>query len=153
MRPLVTRSPGGDDVRPRDVWIVEDDSAAATLAVELCAAAGAEAIVYREPLPFLTALRGSAAPAAVVLDWRLERELSAALFMATRHVHPTVPVVYWTGSLSTALPEMIRSDAATVVVDKSGGIAPFEQAIAWALSSRRVVGDAAEDQGVAGVGA
>jgi DNA-binding NtrC family response regulator len=124
------------------VWIVEDDPAAADLAVEVCAALGVEATVYRDPLPFRAALRNAAAPDAIVLDWRLERELSAALFMATRHVHPTVPVVYWTGSISASLPAMILADATTVVVDKSAGLAPLESAVAWALE-RGPAGDPA----------
>ena len=34
--------------------------------------------VFEGPLPYLAALRTDAAPVAVVLDWRLERQLSAA---------------------------------------------------------------------------
>ena len=112
---------------------MEDDPAAAALAVDLCASVGAEASVFAAPVPFLAALRDERRPLAVVLDWRLERELSAALFMATRHRYPDLPVVYWTGSVSTALPAMIREDASTVVVDKGEGAVPFERAVAWAI--------------------
>ena len=42
------------------------------------------------------------APVAVILDWRLEHELSAALFLATRHRYPRMPVIYWTGQRHVA---------------------------------------------------
>lgn len=122
---------------PRHVWIVEDEPAAAALAVELCASSGAETVVFRAPLPFLGALRSSDGPDVVVLDWRLERELSAALFLATRHRHPALPVLYWTGTVD-ALPAMIRSDAHTRVVDKAAGSRAFEAALAWALEREPV---------------
>ena len=117
----------------RRVWIVEDEPAAATLAADLCGTSGAEPSVFRIPLTFLTALRLGPAPAAVVLDWRLEHELSAALFMAVRHRHPRLPIIYWTGSPRDALPAMIRDDRTTVIVDKASGTASFEEALAWAL--------------------
>ena len=117
----------------RRVWIVEDEPAAASLAAELCASCGASPSVYRAPLPFLNALRTEERPDAVVLDWRLEHELSAALFLATRHRYPDVPVVYWTGSPGDALPVMIREDVRTVVVDKAAGTQAFESALSAAL--------------------
>ncbi|HET7686835.1 MAG TPA: hypothetical protein VFM19_10545 [Candidatus Limnocylindria bacterium] len=115
------------------IWIVEDEPPAAELAVELCAATGAEASVFRSALPFLRAFREAPPPRAIVLDWRLEHELSAALFMATRHRFPRLPVIYWTGSPSTSLPAMIVDDPATLVIDKAGGAVAFEAALAWAL--------------------
>ena len=117
----------------RRAWIVEDEPAAASLAVDLCEAGGAVASVFPLPLPFLTALRKEPAPAVLILDWRLERELSAGLFLATRHRHPRLPIIYWTGSILGALPSMIQDDRYTVVVDKAGGSAVFEEALAWAL--------------------
>lgn len=114
------------------VWIVEDEPAAGELAAELCQAWGAEASVFRAPLPYLTALREATPPMAVVLDWRLEHELSAALFLATRHRYPQLPVIYWTGSPASALPSMIVDDALTVLVDKADGAWPFERALEWA---------------------
>lgn len=119
----------------RHVWIVEDEPAAAELAAELCEAAGAVTMVFRAPLPYLSALRERTPPTAVVLDWRLEHELSAALFLATRHRYPEMPVIYWTGHPPTSLPAMIRDDAHTSVVDKAGGAAAFERALAWAGGS------------------
>lgn len=121
----------------RRVWIVEDEPAAAALAADLCQSCGAEPSVYRAPLPFLAALRTDDRPDAVVLDWRLEHELSAALFLATRHRYPDLPVVYWTGSPGDALPTMIREDMRTVVVDKAAGSRAFESALASALAGRR----------------
>lgn len=120
--------------QPR-VWIVEDEPAAAALAVELCESAGAQASVFRAPLAYLAALRGSTPPAAVILDWRLEHELSAALFLATRHRHPLMPIVYWTGSVAWHLPSMIRDDQRTRIVDKADGAVTFERALTWALGA------------------
>ena len=117
------------------VWIVEDEPAAATLAAELCEQNGAVPTAFRAPLPYLAALRAGPLPAAVVLDWRLEHELSSALFLATRHRHPRLPVVYWTGSPPESLPAMIRADEHTRIVDKAGGTKAFEAALAWALAS------------------
>jgi DNA-binding NtrC family response regulator len=116
----------------RHVWIVEDEPASATLAAEMCEAWGAGVSLFRAPLPFLTALRDEGEPTAVVLDWRLEHELSAALFMATRHRYPSLPVIYWTGHSAAALPSMITDDALTTVVDKATGTEPFERALDWA---------------------
>ena len=118
----------------RRVWIVEDEPAAGMLAAELCESYGAEASVFRAALPYLAALRSADPPRAVVLDWRLENELSAALFLATRHRLPRVPVIYWTASPRSSLPSMIREDRLTMVVDKAGGAASFESALSWALA-------------------
>jgi DNA-binding NtrC family response regulator len=116
------------------VWIVEDEPAAAALAVELCRGSGVDATLFNAPLPFLAALRVEAAPEAMVFDWRLEHELSAALFLATRHRHPTLPVVYWTGIPTDLLPSMIHADGHTRVVDKAAGAEAFEAAVLWAVA-------------------
>ena len=129
-----TRGMRRELVAERRVWIVEDEPAAALLAADLCEAGGAVASVFRQPSTFLSALRASGPPTAVVLDWRLERELSAPLFLATRHRHPQLPVIYWTGSTVRALPAMIFEDRWVRVVDKAAGTAPFEAALAWALT-------------------
>ena len=121
----------------RHAWIVEDEPAAASLAADLCEANGAAPSVFRLPLPYLTALGSAPPPAVVVLDWRLERELSAALFLATRHKHPRLPVIYWTGSVVGSLPSMIQDDRYTVIVDKAAGTSPFEDALAWALDDEQ----------------
>ena len=121
--------------RARQVWIVEDEPASATLAAELCEGWGAQVSVFRAPLPFLAALRDHSQPTAVVLDWRLERELSAGLFLATRHRYPNLPVIYWTGHAAGELPLMITDDALTMVVDKAEGTGPFERALDWASRS------------------
>ena len=114
-------------------WIVEDEAAAADLAAELCASVGIPSTVFSAAQPFLWALRDGGEPRMVILDWRLEHELSAALFMATRHRFPVVPVIYWTGSPLVALPSMIRDDPLTRFVDKGGGTAAFEEALDWAV--------------------
>lgn len=130
----MTDDVGTQGAESRPIWIVDDEPAAAKLAADLCAARGAAAAVFRAPLPYLTALRSVEPPAAVVLDWRLENELSAALYLATRHRYPRLPVIYWTGSITSTLPDMVRGDAMTVVVDKAEGSAPFERALSWALN-------------------
>lgn len=122
--------------RPQ-IWVVEDEPAAAELAADLCVASGAEPRLFRGPVAFLAAIRGTAAPAAVVLDWRLENELSAALFLATRHRFPSMRVVYWTGSMAASLPAMIHNDPLTRVVDKAGGSRAFEEALDWAIETSR----------------
>src|SRR5206468_11635507 len=86
------------------VWIVEDEPAAAMLAADLCSLNGTRAEIYRDAQLFLDALRARPRPSVLVLDWRLERGLSAPLFMAARHREPSLPVVFWTGSAASALP-------------------------------------------------
>jgi DNA-binding NtrC family response regulator len=127
--------PAASDAPPLPrVWIVEDEPSAAALAADLCIACGATPEIFSAPLPYLAALSGTARPSAVVLDWRLENDLSAALFLATRHRYPEMPVVYWTGSPIDALPAMIRQDARTVIVDKASGSRTFEAAISRATA-------------------
>lgn len=125
-----TRTDGGS---LPTVWIVEDEPAAAELAADLCLAGGARPELFRSALPFLRAFRDGGLPQAIVLDWRLERELSAALFLATRHRFPQLPVIYWTGSPESALPAAVRDDPCTRIVDKAAGTAAFDMALAWAL--------------------
>ena len=120
----------------RRAWIVEDEPAAASLAADLCVANGAVASVFRMPLAFLTALRSSPAPAVIVLDWRLEHELSSALFLAIRNHYPRMPVIFWTASHADALPGMVQADRHSVVVDKASGTMSFEDALAWALDEQ-----------------
>jgi DNA-binding NtrC family response regulator len=115
------------------VWIVEDEPAAAALAADLCALNGTLAYIYRDAQLFLDALHSEARPAVLVLDWRLERGLSAPLFMAARHREPALPVVFWTGTSAQALPQMIQQDPRARVVDKAEGTAAFERALRWAL--------------------
>lgn len=117
------------------VWVVEDEPAAADLAADLCALNGTEARTYRDGQLFLEALRTDDRPAVLVLDWRLERGLSASLFMAARHREPGLPVIFWTGSSRSALPGMIHGDPRARVVDKAGGADAFEQALRWALEA------------------
>jgi len=136
---IVTQQAPGELEGHPPIWIVEDEPASAKLAADMCEASGAEPSVFQAPLPYLAALRGEDVPAVVVLDWRLEHELSAALYLATRHRYPRLPVIYWTGSVSTTLPGMIRDDAMTVVVNKTDGSLAFARALAWALGSKPAV--------------
>ena len=118
--------------RPRPVWIVEDEQTVAKLAAEICEQAGALPTVFRAPLSYLLALRGSSMPDAVILDWRLENELSSGLFLATRHRYRGMPVIYWTNT-PESLPAMIRDDPLTLVADKQGGVEALEMALRWAF--------------------
>lgn len=117
-----------------EVVLIEDDPKVAALGVELCAAAGLHAVAYASPGPFLSGFQGPP-PRLVVLDWRLERELGAAAFMALRHRYGDVPIVCWTGTPAAMLPEMIAADRMAIIVDKAAGAAAFEAAIRWALLS------------------
>ncbi|MDQ3881188.1 MAG: response regulator [Chloroflexota bacterium] len=125
------------DVAPRarreSVWIVEDEPAAAALAADICEAGDVGSRVFRSPLPFLRAFRDPPRPSAIVLDWRLEHELTAALFLATRHRFPELPVIYWTANARSSLPAMILDDPMTRVVEKTDGAGAFEGALRWAL--------------------
>ena len=116
----------------RPVWIVEDEPEIGRLAADICQAVGGVPVVFRAPLSFLLALRGSTMPAAIVLDWRLENELSSGIFLATRHRYQRMPVIYWTNSPEN-LPTMIRDDPMTLVVDKQGGVETLERALGWAF--------------------
>ena len=126
----------------RRIWIVEDEPDAASLAVDLCRSSNTDPLVFATALPFLVALKTLTAPHAVILDWRLEHELSAALFLATRHHYPSLPIVYWTGT-TDALPRMVRDDRITRIVDKADGVDAFERAITWALAGAVDVTDTA----------
>jgi CheY-like chemotaxis protein len=119
------------------VGIVEDDPTVAALALEMCRGLGANAALFPSATPFLQAY-SQVPPRAVVLDWRLEREVGAAAFMAIRHRFPRLPVVCWTAS-PDGLPTMIRHDPLTRVVPKSAGLAAFESALAWALAEQPVI--------------
>jgi CheY-like chemotaxis protein len=116
------------------VGVVEDDPVVAALAVELCRGLGATAVLFSSATPFLQAF-SHAPPRAVVLDWRLEREVGAAAFMAIRHRFPLLPVVCWTASPPDGLPAMIHRDPLTRVVEKGDGLAAFETALSWALGT------------------
>jgi CheY-like chemotaxis protein len=116
------------------VGIVEDNPTVAALASELCRGMGASAMLFASPTPFLRAFSDDA-PRAVVLDWRLEREVGAAAFMAIRHRYPELPVVCWTATPRESLPSMVHQDPMTRIVDKALGMAAFEHALSWALGS------------------
>jgi FixJ family two-component response regulator len=128
----VTRSEQHSD----PVWVVDDEPAAAALACEMCEIAGLQAVAFASAVSYLGALRGPSTPAVVVLDWRLEHELSAALFMATRQQYPMLPIIFWTASEIGTLPRMVHHDPNVRVLAKAGGSAEFDAALAWALADR-----------------
>lgn len=128
------RAVRGEPDRPaRTVWIVDDERHAAELAADLCRGAGLRSLVFRSHQPYLDAMRDAEAPFAVVLDWRLENQLSAGVFMATRHRFPDLSIIYWTASATSELPAMIRDDPATAVVEKVHGNGAFERALDWVV--------------------
>lgn len=122
------------------VGIIDDDATVARLAADVCEALGTEARVYAATGPFLAALADDA-PAAIILDWRLEREIGSAAFMAVRHRFPNLPVVCWTGFAAATLPAMVHHDPATRVVSKTDGTAALEAAIRWALAYEQEADD------------
>jgi DNA-binding NtrC family response regulator len=132
-RSVMTLDPADAAPSGNAVWVVEDEPAAAALAADLCAINGAAARTYRDGQLFLDALRSDPRPAVLILDWRLERGLSAPLFMAARHREPNLPVIFWTGSSGSALPRMIHQDPRARIVDKADGADAFERALQWAL--------------------
>ena len=101
------------------------------LAVEVCGSLGLTAATFRSPATFLSRFT-STAPRVVVLDWRLERDVGAGVFMALRHRFALVPIVCWTAVPSSSLPDMVASDGRTRVVQKTSGVDAFESALRWA---------------------
>jgi FixJ family two-component response regulator len=118
-----------------DVVVLEDDPQLAALAVEICEGIGLRTVSFAAPAPFLDSYRMLDAPRVVVLDWRLERELGAAVFMALRHRFGDVPIVCWTGMAAELLPAMVTADTRTRVVAKAEGVGPFQDAVSWALEN------------------
>ena len=129
--PVDETAPVTDGAAPL-VVILEDDALLADLAAELCASLGLRSHVFATPAACLDAVRDDT-PAALVLDWRLQDQLGAAAFMAVRHRLPDLPVVCWTASPAWHLPQMIREDPMTQVVDKAAGAIGFESALRRAL--------------------
>ncbi|HET6381462.1 MAG TPA: response regulator [candidate division Zixibacteria bacterium] len=114
------------------VFVVDDDHSVAELVREVCAGLGRTATVYAAPAALLRDCEGGP-PAAVVLDWRLEREVGSAAFLAIRHRFPRLRVVCWTAARPDELPAMVRADPHTRLVSKEGGVRPLEAALRWAV--------------------
>jgi DNA-binding NtrC family response regulator len=114
-----------------DVAVLEDDPQLAELAVELCARVGLSAATYPSPAAFLGGV-GLAPPRLLILDWRFERELGAAVFMTVRHRFGDLPIVCWTATPAHDLPAMVADDPRVRIVSKSDGIDVFESAVRWA---------------------
>jgi DNA-binding response OmpR family regulator len=116
-----------------DVAVLEDDPQLADLAVELCARAGLSAEAYSSPAAFLGEV-SLTPPRLLILDWRFERELGAAVFMTVRHRFGNLPIVCWTAAPASDLPAMVVDDPRVRIVSKSGGIEAFEAAVRWAAA-------------------
>jgi FixJ family two-component response regulator len=117
-----------------DVAVLEDDAHLAELAVELCDRLGLSAATYRSPAGFLGEVSHNS-PRVLILDWRFERELGAAVFMAVRHRLGDLPIVCWTSTTITDLPTMLVRDPAVRIVQKSRGVEAFESALRWAMQN------------------
>lgn len=114
-----------------DVAVLEDDPQLAELAVELCGRIGLSAVTYASPGAFLGDV-GVEPPRLLILDWRFERELGAAVFMTVRHRFGDLPIVCWTATPAEDLPSMVAGDPRVRIVSKSDGIEVFESAVRWA---------------------
>jgi DNA-binding NtrC family response regulator len=117
-----------------DVAVLEDEPQLAELAVELCGRVGLTAETYSSPTAFLGEV-SLVAPRLLILDWRFERELGAAVFMTVRHRFGALPIVCWTGTPASDLPTMVVDDPRVRVVPKSDGIDAFEAAVRWAAAA------------------
>ena len=116
-----------------DVAVLEDEPHLAELAVELCDRMGLTAATYRSPANFLGEVSHHT-PRLLVLDWRFERELGAAVFMTVRHRFGDLPIVCWTATAITDLPAMLVRDPNVRIVQKARGAEAFEAALRWAVS-------------------
>jgi hypothetical protein len=74
-------------------------------------------------------------PRLLILDWRFERELGAAVFMTVRHRFGDLPIVCWTATPASDLPTMVVDDPRVRIVPKSDGIDAFEAAVRWAAAA------------------
>jgi DNA-binding NtrC family response regulator len=123
-----------------EVSILEDEPMLARLAADLCGELGVSATTFDSPAACLNAAHESP-PRVLILDWRLRDQLGAAAFLAVRHRYPMLPVVCWTASQPLQLPQMIRDDPTTRLVDKAAGVEQFEAALRWALAFADQEGD------------
>lgn len=134
LQSLFGSEPEEDESLPL-VVVVDDDREVARLGGELCAMAGARGATYASTLQLIRAMNDGLSPQAVVLDWRLEREVSAGLFLALRHRFPRLPIMLWTGVAADQLPDMVLQDPLTRIVVKGEGTRPFMAAVRWALDA------------------
>jgi FixJ family two-component response regulator len=116
-----------------DVAVLEDDPTLAALAVELCDRIGLSAATFPSPAGFMGDMSHTP-PRLLILDWRFERELGAAVFMAVRHRFGDLPIVCWTATPISDLPSMLIRDPRVRIVQKSVGIDAFESAVRWAAA-------------------
>ena len=78
---------------------------------------------------------GASRPAVVILDWRLESELSAALSWPHHSIRTSDHLLDRQRHGRAAVDD--PRQRLTRVVDKAGGNSPFEEALAWALETSR----------------
>ena len=114
-----------------DVAVLEDQEHAALLAIEACDGLGLTAATFSSPATFLSHFTNME-PRIVVLDWRLEQNVGAGVFMALRHRFGLLPIVCWTAMPPSSLPDIVTSDGRTMVVQKTSGIDALESALRWA---------------------
>ncbi len=136
----IVRAAGRDASELPDVVVLEDERALADLAVEVCGHLGLRAVVFRTSAAYSGAL-GARRPRLVILDWRLEREVAAAVYLALRHRFHDLQIVLWTATGERELPGMLGADPHTRVVRKSSGLDALEMAIREAIAVAPVRGD------------
>lgn len=125
---------GSRQPAPPDVAVLEDQRQLADLAVELCARLGLRAVPFSSSSRYNAAFRDRR-PRLVILDWRLEHEVAAAVYMGLRHRHDDLPVVVWTATGEHDLPPMVATHPYTCVVQKASAIETLEAAIRWAAAT------------------
>ncbi len=129
----IVRAAGRDGPELPDVAVLEDERELADLAVEVCRQLGLSAAVFETSAAYNGAF-GGRRPSLVILDWRLEHEVAAAVYMALRHRFDDLRIVLWTATGERELPGMLDADPHTRVVRKSSGLEALEGAIREAIA-------------------
>jgi CheY-like chemotaxis protein len=130
----IVRSAGRGEPELPDVAVLEDERELADLAVEVCRQLGLSAGVFGTPAAYNVAF-GQRRPRLVILDWRLDREVAAAVYMALRHRFGDLQIVLWTATGEGELPGMLGADPHTRVVRKSSGLVSLETALRDAIAA------------------
>jgi len=145
----MARAGGREPDRPQ-VAVIEDEREPGELALEVCQRMGLSARQYRTSAAFQAAF-AERRPDLVILDWRLEREVAAAVYLALRHRFEALPIVLWTGTGEHDLPRMVARDPHTSVVPKPSGLEALEAAIRGAFAPAAVAEEeTSHDGGVQG---
>ena len=130
----IVRAAGRDEPALPDVAVLEDERELADLAVEVCRQLGLTASVFRTAAAYNETFAGRR-PRLVILDWRLDREVAAAVYMALRHRFDDLQIVLWTATGERELPGMLGADPRTRVVRKSSGLETLEAALREAIAA------------------